>query len=286
MRDEIKYNKKRDILPFKVIDEYRKQIVNEVFKLDKKFEICSVLGENKNLKKIKQRGEVIFIPLSDYFFEDNLNMIDNPNGLEEIVNRKRGKNPHFTLSEYNGRREKMIKPYEIGGYCEYKVGGQYYHPGIDVGLKIKTRLYVPLDGQIVNIVIDDDVGGWGAMVTLKHSIANTFFYSIYGHLNKNIVKTFKINTILKRGDFLAEVGNFKINFNGFSHFHIQLLTEYAYNNLEIREKGYFSYNISTIAEHLFPNPILFIVGNDDSGLKLAEDYIKKNTKIATQSFFQ
>ena len=75
-----------------------------------------------------------------------------------------------------------------------------FHRGSDMKAKMKTKVYATADG-IVEYAGYHKKSGYGRLVILKH---NYGFKTLYGHLNKVVIKS---GTFVKKGDLIAHTGN-------------------------------------------------------------------------------
>ena len=99
------------------------------------------------------------------------------------------------------------------------------HLGIDIFADPGTNVRAPIDGKVhilKNNAFDYD---YGPTVILQHEV-NTLvkFYTIYGHLSKACLKILKVGKIIKKGQVIAQIGNFPINGNWPPHLHFQICT--------------------------------------------------------------
>ena len=128
----------------------------------------------------KQRsGGVLYEPVHGYVSNDWLDNIKK----------------HATKEE---RKQQLLKiqppvfniPMEHGSFTSpfgsrTVVKGHSMHPGIDVSNGLGTPVYTIAAGVVVQVTANGGGGGYGNSIIIKH---NDRFYSLYGHLNKTIVK--------------------------------------------------------------------------------------------------
>ena len=50
------------------------------------------------------------------------------------------------------------------------------------------------------------------------------FFTLYGHLNKKCFKKLKVGQNIKKGEWIGEIGDYKINGNWPPHLHFQIMT--------------------------------------------------------------
>jgi len=134
-------------------------------------------------------------------------------------------------------------------------GGRFFHLGIDLHAPLGTKLYTPIEGRVVVSEYEEGVGNYGGMVVLKHNINGLVFYSLYGHLSVNSLP--KFDTILRKGEIFASIGDTNENGNWAYHTHMQILTEEGYNNGWVH-KGYCTAADVTNMYKLCPNPFFLL----------------------------
>jgi len=100
------------------------------------------------------------------------------------------------------------------------------HQGFDYYAVPGTKIRAVADGVIKKIVNPAN-GDYGIQLTLK--IDNTNYYAFYAHLLK-VYDHIKLNTTVKKGEFLGETGNTgnaTTLTNGDQHLHFECRTEIA-----------------------------------------------------------
>lgn len=114
-----------------------------------------------------------------------------------------------------------------GGYLEdrdqlwFGKNVPQYHLGVDFNnLPKNTSVHSLTDGIVFHIMKDKDkVNGWGGRVIIK----NEDKYILYGHLSHDSLP--KIETKVKTGDKIGNIGNSNENGGWFCHLHLQYMTE-------------------------------------------------------------
>jgi len=92
-----------------------------------------------------------------------------------------------------------------------------FHRGSDMKAKMKTKVYATADG-IVEFAGYHKKSGYGRLVILKH---NYGFKTLYGHLNKVVIKS---GTFVKKGDFIAYTGNSGMSSGPHLHYEVQFMS--------------------------------------------------------------
>ncbi|HET8829702.1 MAG TPA: peptidoglycan DD-metalloendopeptidase family protein [Pelobium sp.] len=134
----------------------------------------------------------------------------------------------------------------IGGYMEHRTvyarskhfdgaAGEprRLHLGVDVWGKALTSVYAFMDATVHSFAFNDNFGDYGATIILQHSLENTTFYSLYGHLSLQSLDGLSKGMFIKKGTKFCEFGITTENGHWPPHLHFQLMT-----NMEGREGDY------------------------------------------------
>ena len=98
------------------------------------------------------------------------------------------------------------------------------HLGIDIFVKENTPIKSPLNGKVIILHNNNFKYDYGPTVILEHKINNYKFFTLYGHLNKKCLKKLKVGQNIKKGEWIGEIGDYKINGNWPPHLHFQIMT--------------------------------------------------------------
>ncbi len=97
------------------------------------------------------------------------------------------------------------------------------HLGIDFWLPAGTPVAALFDGEIVAAVNDKGNKEYGGLLILKHCENNLVFFTLYGHLSVASALQYNIGDRIKKGEQIAELGNYPENGNWASHLHFQIM---------------------------------------------------------------
>ena len=156
------------------------------------------------------------------------------------------------------------------------------HIGIDIFAKAGTNIRAPLDGKVFILKDNAFEYDYGPTIILEHKINNLDkFYTIYGHLSKKCLKILHVGKKIKKGEVIAEIGNYHINGNWPPHLHFQISLDM------MGEKENFPGVSESILLHLWskisPDPNL-ILGIPNSFFKKNESVknllLKRNSLIS------
>ncbi|GMO56345.1 MAG: hypothetical protein Ta2D_01130 [Rickettsiales bacterium] len=164
-----------------------------------------------------------------------------------------------------GEIKKFNKNWGYSGYLENRsrqltskimaAEKRFFHLGIDLHVPTGIKIYAPLDGEVVVSEYEDGVGNYGGLVVLKHIVKSDVFYSVYGHLKKDLLP--KLNSNIAKGENFEEIGDMTENGNWAPHLHLQVLTEKGFNEGWVH-KGYCSLDNLIDISYYCPNPIFLL----------------------------
>jgi len=98
------------------------------------------------------------------------------------------------------------------------------HIGIDIFASAGTFIHSPLNGKILILTDNAFEFDYGPTIVLEHAIdKKNRFYTIYGHLSKKCLKLLHVGQQIRKGQVLAEIGNYPINGNWPPHLHFQII---------------------------------------------------------------
>jgi len=98
------------------------------------------------------------------------------------------------------------------------------HLGIDIFVSENTQIRAPLNGKIVILHNNNFKYDYGPTVILEHKIKNLKFFTLYGHLSEKCLKKLKIGQVIKKGDWIGDIGGYKVNGNWAPHLHFQIMS--------------------------------------------------------------
>jgi len=125
----------------------------------------------------------------------------------------------------------------VGGYLEeriiYQGRGMFeteeeprnIHLGIDVSVKAGTALHAPLPSTVHSFANNAQFGDYGPTIILAHTIENSQFFTLYGHLSVDSLKDLVVGQKIEKGAAFATLGDTHENGNWPPHLHFQLITD-------------------------------------------------------------
>ena len=99
------------------------------------------------------------------------------------------------------------------------------HIGLDLWIKAGTSVLAALDGTIHSFQNNTALGDYGPTIILEHTIENSTFYTLYGHLDLNSLVGKEVGQIVKKGEIIAKLGASPINGDYAPHLHFQIIKD-------------------------------------------------------------
>ncbi len=154
-----------------------------------------------------------------------------------------GNNDNFEdVRRFSRTVDRMIEEQDgaagVGGYAEYRPcydaarfrvatddGPEWrtLHLGVDVWAPAGTPVYAPLNGQVHSVRHNPGDGNYGPTLLLSHTVSTSLtFYTLYGHLDPDVLRNLRPGTPVRRGQRLASFGAPPTNGNWPPHLHFQV----------------------------------------------------------------
>lgn len=130
------------------------------------------------------------------------------------------------------------------------------HIGLDLWINSETAVLAALDGKIHSFNFNSGLGNYGPTIILEHTIDETIFYTLYGHLSVESLTNIEIGEKIKKGELIARLGNSTVNGDYAPHLHFQII-----NNLDGNFGDYPGVCSKTDLEYYLkncPNPNLLL----------------------------
>ncbi|WP_239021913.1 aminotransferase class III-fold pyridoxal phosphate-dependent enzyme [Pontimicrobium aquaticum] len=128
------------------------------------------------------------------------------------------------------------------------------HLGIDFWFHANTPVHALFDGEVVTACNDAGDKEYGGLVILKHCVENFEFFTLYGHNTVESAKKHQLGDIIKKGDKIAELGNYPENGNWAPHLHFQIMMSMLDYEVDFPGVAYFKQ--LNVWEGLCPDPNL------------------------------
>ncbi|PRY12704.1 peptidase M23-like protein [Pontibacter ummariensis] len=123
----------------------------------------------------------------------------------------------------------------VGGYLEDRfiysrskhfdaeVESRNLHLGVDVWIAAGTAVFTPLDAVVHSFQDNNNFGDYGPTIILQHTLEETTFYTLYGHLNRTSLEGLAAGKHFAKGEKIAEVGPYPENGDWPPHLHFQVM---------------------------------------------------------------
>jgi len=187
------------------------------------------------------------------------------------------------LGYYNEPR--LIYTAQEFSFGPYKASNRRtVHLGVDIFAPAATPVFAPLDGEILAIENRENALDYGGMIILKHKTdCNDVFYSLYGHLDPNFPKQYKVGTKIKKGEQFCVLGDIGVNGGWAPHLHFQVAL--TINGLENDWPGVADPDDLGFFNAICPNPAAILNLTDERvefrPIQKAEIYAKRKEKFAS-----
>lgn len=113
------------------------------------------------------------------------------------------------------------------------------HLGIDFWFHANTPVHALFDGEVVTACNDEGNKEYGGLVILKHCVKGFEFYTLYGHNTVESATKNQLGDIIKKGEKIAELGNYPENGNWAPHLHFQIMMSMLDYKIDFPGVAYF-----------------------------------------------
>lgn len=183
----------------------------------------------QNIKNVKVIDEKInydqYIPLDLSLTNKTISTqnIDNAIDFEHYIEHYLAENnAKVAFGGYNEIRN-LYKRSEI--FNDSKTEERNIHIGLDLWIKSGTPVLAAVDGFVHSFNYNMGVGDYGPTIILEHKIENQQFYTLYGHLSEESIRTLKIGDVFEKGQQLATLGDASVNGDYAPHLHFQIINK-------------------------------------------------------------
>ena len=97
------------------------------------------------------------------------------------------------------------------------------HLGVDFWCPAGTAIRTPLDGIVHSFRDNATRGNYGPTIILEHTIRDTVFYTLYGHLSIGSIATLEVGQAFSAGAQIGTLGNLMVNGGYAPHLHFQII---------------------------------------------------------------
>ena len=139
------------------------------------------------------------------------------------------------IQTYISKRTKNYQLWGLGGYLEKRNVYEKYalfhhkgkfrniHLGVDIWAEEDCPIYLPFEGTIYGQDVQEDEGGYGGIIIVKHEFEDQTFYSLYGHLSHDSIGMYDEGEYVEKGEVIGHLGSSIENGGWSPHLHLQLI---------------------------------------------------------------
>lgn len=212
-----------------------------------------------------------WIELSEYL---------NTLSFAEVIPNSRMKSKKINLSKkaliakgINTKKKTDLKKYIFknsamchGGYLEIR--GLYsdysafqdnkrdIHLGMDIWTTQETEVISPIDAEVFSAFDNIGIGNYGPTIILKHSALETDFFTLYGHLTQDSIRSLSRGQLIKKGQSFGKVGHESENGGWPPHVHFQLILDLLHHKVDF--PGVCNKENLTFYQSICPDPNIIL----------------------------
>lgn len=186
------------------------------------------------LTETLRKNKSLFAPVTLFDFENNpFHIFDFTKNNSSLLAIDLNDEQAFNDYIFNMLKTKSCK-IGAGGYGENRFiysrsdvfGGEEsrtIHLGIDIWAEAGTKVFSPLDAQVHSFANNSQHGDYGPTIILEHTFDGQTFYTLYGHLNTDCLDGLYQGKEIKKGEHIANFGNYEENVHWPPHLHFQII---------------------------------------------------------------
>jgi Ser/Thr protein kinase RdoA (MazF antagonist) len=150
---------------------------------------------------------------------------DVPAFSRKVFDRIRDAGARVGIGRYDEARALYVGPlYEAEG--NDRPIPRTVHIGLDLFVEAGVPVLAPLDGVVESVRDNAGHRDYGPTVILRHEPAGGIrFWTLYGHLGRDVLGTLMPGTPVRRGDRIGTVGDLDVNGGWPPHPHVQIITD-------------------------------------------------------------
>jgi peptidoglycan LD-endopeptidase LytH len=145
--------------------------------------------------------------------------------LSRYISQKlKEQNARVGIGKYNENRTIYDKSAVFAAFGS-QAQRRTLHLGLDLWVAPGTPVLAALAGQVHSFQDNMSSGDYGPTIILKHTLNGTIFYTLYGHLNRECLKSLEKDQIIKAGQEIALVGDIHENGQWPPHLHFEIIRD-------------------------------------------------------------
>ncbi|GAA3614178.1 peptidoglycan DD-metalloendopeptidase family protein [Flavivirga amylovorans] len=166
-----------------------------------------------------------YIPLDLSESNKALNSVDVSSSSKLSVYINNHIKEHEALVAYGGYLEVRNIYKRSPHFNNQAKDGRNIHLGYDLWCYANTPIYTPLDATVHSFKNNTNYGDYGPTIILKHTIKDIAFYTLYGHLSLESIKSLKVDQVFRQGEQIATLGDSNVNGDYPPHLHFQIIRD-------------------------------------------------------------
>ena len=172
-----------------------------------------------------ERSDYIPIDLSTTNRElQKAQVFNSPELFEQYINKYLSKtNGTVAFGGYLEKRDLYAKNLRFAS--ESQESPRNIHLGMDFWSGSGSLIYAPLPGVIHSFANNSDSGNYGPTIILKHTLRDSVFYTLYGHLSLISLQHCEVGIKIEKGTTFASLGDNTINGGYAPHLHFQIIRD-------------------------------------------------------------
>lgn len=169
-----------------------------------------------------QRGKVYVLDISkDSGTMDNVDI----KSTEALLKHSREVREESGADLVVGRYLEDRNIYKRGEHYQGQIEARSVHLGQDLMVPAGTEVFAPIEGKVHSFKDNNLTADYGPTVILEHQLEGLKFYTLYGHLSRESLKTLKVGQIIKKSQQIASVGQPFENGGWPTHVHFQIIDD-------------------------------------------------------------
>lgn len=141
-----------------------------------------------------------------------------------LDNYLKGEGEEVAYGGYNEVR-KLYRRSELFTASAEEGDNRNIHIGLDLWVQAGTAVLAALDGRVHSFRDNAAFGDYGPTIILEHNVDGQVFFTLYGHLSRESLRTLEAGQEVKQGEKIAELGSPSENGDYAPHLHFQIIKD-------------------------------------------------------------
>jgi 4-aminobutyrate aminotransferase-like enzyme/Ser/Thr protein kinase RdoA (MazF antagonist) len=168
---------------------------------------------------------VFDLSVSSPAFSSLLYTDNAPNIADVFINKMELENAQAGIGRYNEIRWAYFTKHSLTAITPGREE-RNLHLGMDIFLEPGTPVLAPLAGRIHSLRTQATDQTPGSTIILEHQTDTKLkFFTMYGNVSEDSIRELEPGTMVKKGNQIATIGEFKIDDRELSHLHFQIILD-------------------------------------------------------------